>query len=116
MGYHWGKQPNTANKRSKRFQKLKSYKHLFQPQCSETRNQLEKKAYRKLKKLKEAKQYNTKQPMDHWRNQRRNQNIPGDKWNWKHNSPKSMELGQRSSEREVYSDNKFTPGNKDILK
>ena len=49
----------------------------------------------------EAKQYNTKQPMDSWRNQ----NLPGDKWNWKHNNPTSVELGQGSSEREVYSDN-----------
>ena len=38
--------------------------------------------------------------MDHWRNQRGNQKIPGDKWQWKHNDPKPM---GHSSEREVYS-------------
>ena len=31
----------------------------------------------------EAKQYVTKQPMDHWINRRRNKNIPGDKWKQK---------------------------------
>ena len=30
-----------------------------------------------------AKQYAIKQPMDHWRNQRENQKIPRDKWQWK---------------------------------
>ena len=34
----------------------------------------------KTHKCVEAKQYATKQPMDHWRNQRGNQKIPGDKW------------------------------------
>ena len=38
----------------------------------------------------EAKKYATSQPMDHWRNQRGNQNIPRDKWQWKHNNPKPM--------------------------
>ena len=51
----------------------------------------------------EAKQYATKQPKDHWRNQRGNQKIPGDKWKWKHNDPKSMEWSKSSSKREVYS-------------
>ena len=36
----------------------------------------------------EAKQYVTKLPMDHWRNQRGNQEIPRDKWQWKHDDPK----------------------------
>ena len=35
----------------------------------------------------EAKQYATKQTMGHWRNQRGNQKIPRDKWQWKHNDP-----------------------------
>ena len=40
---------------------------------------------KKLQKHKhvEAKQYATKKPMDHWRNQRGNFKIPGDKWKWK---------------------------------
>ena len=39
----------------------------------------------------EAKKYATKQPMDHWRNQRENQKIPRDKRKRKHNDPKPME-------------------------
>ena len=31
-----------------------------------------------------TKQYATKYPRDHWRNQRRNQKIPRNKWQWKH--------------------------------
>ena len=45
----------------------------------------------KIHKYLEAKQYATKQPMDHWGNQRINKKIPGDKWKQKHNDPKSME-------------------------
>ena len=37
----------------------------------------------------EAKQYATKQPMGHWRNQRGNKKYL-DQWKWKHNNPKSM--------------------------
>ena len=51
----------------------------------------------------EAKQYATKQPMDHWINQRWNKKIPRDKWKWKHNYPKSMGHSKSSSKREVYS-------------
>ena len=36
----------------------------------------------KIHKHMEATQYVTKQPMDHWRNQRRNKKIPRDKWQW----------------------------------
>ena len=43
----------------------------------------------------EAKQYVTKQPMDHWRNQRGNQKIPRGKWQWKHNCPKAMGHSRR---------------------
>ena len=38
----------------------------------------------------EAKQYATKQPRDHWRNQRGNQKISRNKWQWKHDDPKPM--------------------------
>ena len=38
----------------------------------------------------EAKQYDTKQPRDHWRNQRGYQKIPRNKWQWKHDDPKPM--------------------------
>ena len=30
--------------------------------------------------------------------------IPGDKWKWKHNDPKSMGCSKSSSKREIYSD------------
>ena len=33
-----------------------------------------------------------------------NKNIPGDKWKWKHNDPKSVGCNKSSSKREVYSD------------
>ena len=43
-------------------------------QCYETRNQLQEEKLQKHKHMK-AKQYATKQPMDHRRNQRGNQKI-----------------------------------------
>ena len=54
----------------------------------------------------EAKQYVTKQPMDHWRNQRGNQKIPTDKWQWKQvysENPKPKHAPE-SVETEFYSD------------
>ena len=54
------------------------------------------------------KQYATKQPMDHWRNQRGNQKIPRDKWKRKHNDPKLMGCNKSSSNREVYSNKILT--------
>ena len=41
----------------------------------------------------EVKQYATKQPMDHQRNQRGNRKIPRDKWKWKHDNPKQTDGG-----------------------
>ena len=41
--------------------------------------------------------------MDHWRNQRGNQKIPRDKWQWRHKDSKPMGCRKRSSKREVYS-------------
>ena len=51
----------------------------------------------------EDKQYATKQPMDHWRNQRGNQKIPREKWQQKHKVPKPLRHSKRGSKREVYS-------------
>ena len=51
----------------------------------------------------EAKQHATKQPRDHWRNQRRNQKIPRDKLQQKHDDPKPIGCSKSSSKREVYS-------------
>ena len=47
--------------------------------------------------------YITKQPKGHWQNQRGNQRIPRDKWQWKHNDPKPIGHSKSSSKREVYS-------------
>ena len=37
------------------------------------------------------------------KNQRRNQKIPRNKWQWKHDDPKPMECSKSSSKRVVYS-------------
>ena len=42
----------------------------------------------------EVKQYTTKQPMAHWRNQRGNKKIPRDKWKWKHDTAKVVLKGK----------------------
>ena len=41
--------------------------------------------------------------MCHWRNQRGNKKIPGDKWKWKHNDSKPMGRSKSSCKGEVYS-------------
>ena len=45
-------------------------------------------------------QQHNKQPMDHWRNQRKLK-IPRDKWKWKHDNPKPMQHSKSISMREV---------------
>ena len=50
-----------------------------------------------------AKQYVTKQPMDHWKNKKGNQKIPRDQWKWKHNKT-PVWCSTRSSKRDVYND------------
>ena len=42
--------------------------------------------------------------MGHWRKQRENKKLSGDKWKWKHSGPKHMALSKSSSKREVYAD------------
>ena len=59
-----------------------------------------KKNYKKYKHL-ETKDYDTKQPMGHWRSQKKK---PGNKWKWKHNDPKSKKHSESSSKKKVYSD------------
>ena len=51
----------------------------------------------------EAKQYATEESMDHWRNQRGNKKIPGEKWQQKHDNSKPMRHSKSSSKWEVYS-------------
>ena len=50
-----------------------------------------------------TKQHATKKPMGQQWNQRGNLKIPWDKWQWKHDDPKSMGCSKSSSKREVYS-------------
>ena len=59
--------------------------------------------YKKKYKQVYAKQYGTKPPMDHWRNQRGNQKLARYKWKWKHNDQKPMERSKSSSRSEVQS-------------
>ena len=51
----------------------------------------------------EIKQHISKQPTGYWRNQKGNQKISRNKWQWKHNHPKPMGCSKSSSKREVYS-------------
>ena len=51
----------------------------------------------------EVPQYVSKWPRDHWGNQRGNQKVPRDKWQWKHVDPKPMGCSKSSYKREVYS-------------
>ena len=39
---------------------------------------------------------------DHWRNQRGNQTVPRNKWQWKHRNSKMMGCSKSSAKREVY--------------
>ena len=50
----------------------------------------------------EAKQYATKQPMDHWRNHRGIQKVDRDKWQQKHDGPKPLGCNKSSSNKEVF--------------
>ena len=58
--------------------------------------------YKKNHKHTEAKQYTTKQLMDPWRNQKRNQMIPRDKWQPKYDNSKPTGWSKSSSQSEVY--------------
>ena len=56
--------------------------------------------------------------MEHWRNQRGNKKVCGDKWKWKHNNPKSIGLGnsKNSSKREAYCDTSLPQERRKISK
>ena len=47
-----------------------------------------------------AKQYATKQPMDHWRNQKGNKKTPRVKWKQTHEYPKPKRCSKTSSKGE----------------
>ena len=52
-------------------------------------------------KIVKTEQNATEQWLGQWRNQRRNQKIPGDKWKWKYDMPLFMTHSQGSSKRKV---------------
>ena len=56
----------------------------------ETWNQLTTRGKLENHKYVETKQHAIEQLLGQWRNQRRNQKIPEDKWRWKYNMPKSF--------------------------
>ena len=66
-----------------KFKKIGIISGIF-PNNYETRNQLQEKHCKKHKHL-EAKQYTIKQAIGHWKNQRGNKKVPGDKWKQKNN-------------------------------
>ena len=51
----------------------------------------------------EIKQHISKWPTGYWRNQKGNQKISRNKWQWKHNNSKPMGCSKRGSKREFYS-------------
>ena len=51
----------------------------------------------------EIKQCVSKLPTGYWRNQKGNQKISRNKWQWKHDNSKPMGCSKSSSKREVYS-------------
>ena len=51
----------------------------------------------------EIKQHDSKQPTGYWRNQKGNQKVSRNKWQWKHNNSKPMGCSKSSSKRDVYS-------------
>ena len=51
----------------------------------------------------EIQQHLSKSPAGYWRNQKGNQKISRNKWQWKHNNWKPMGCSKSSSKREVYS-------------
>ena len=67
-----------------------------------TGNQQKEKNCKKYKHL-ETKQHATKQPVDHWRNQRRNLKIPRGKWQQRSDNPKLMGCSKSHSKRKVCS-------------
>ena len=56
----------------------------------------------------EIKQHVSKWPTGHWGNQKENQRISRNKWQWKHDNSKPMGCNKSSSKREVYSNTILT--------
>ena len=57
----------------------------------------------------EAKQYATRQPMDHWINQRGNKKkLPRGKWKWKQDNPKPMGFSKSISKKRISSNANLT--------
>jgi len=47
----------------------------------------------------ESKQYTSEQPIGHWRNQKATENIPRNKWQWKHGNSEPMRCTKSTAER-----------------
>ena len=85
-------------------------KYLFWSQCYKIRNKLQEQNSKKHKHL-VAKQYATKQLVDHLKKEKKKKKKlkkkkkkkPSDNRKWKHNSPKLMGCSKSSSKRELYS-------------
>ena len=87
-------------------------KHLFQAQRYEIRNQLHEKNLQETYKHVEAKQDATKQPMDHWRNQRGNKKKYLETSESKNYILNPTEHSKKNFKREVYSDTSLSQGTK----
>ena len=61
--------------------------HLLWPQSYESRSQSQEKIWKEYKYM-EVKSHATKQWINQPGNQRRNKNVHGSKWEWKHHIPK----------------------------
>ena len=94
-----------TNQASVNLRKLKSYQASFQTTMLWDYKFTGKKTLKNTNV--EAKQYVTKQPMDHWRNQEIKK-IPREKWQQKHDDLKLTGHSKSSTKREVYS-NKILP-------
>ena len=84
-----------------KFKKIEIVSSIFSDH-NESRYQLQEKNYKKHKHM-EIKQHISKQPTDYWRNQKGNQKISRNKWQWNHDNSKPMGCSKSSSKREVYS-------------
>ena len=85
------------------FKKIESISSTFSDHNTiRLENNSKKKTCKKRKHV-ETQQHATKQPRDHWRNQRGNLKIPSSKWQRRYDTPKPMECSKSHSKRKVYS-------------
>ena len=51
----------------------------------------------------EAEQHTAEEPINHRRNQKRNQNMHRNEWRWKHNNPKPMGFSKSNAKGKIHS-------------